>query len=101
VAVESQPAMVAEPRESEISLLHRAQQAVTRAPSEALALSELHAQEFPDGVFVQEREVIAIDSLLRLGRVAEAEARARAFSAHYPGSAHARRVQILLDEHAH
>lgn len=100
-AMVTEPPTVGEARESEISLLHRAQQAVPRNPSEALALSELHAQQFPNGVFVQEREVIAIDSMLRLGRVAEARTRARAFNDRYPGSAHARRVQALLDEHAH
>lgn len=99
-AAESPITAAVDARESEISLLRRAQQAVTRYPSEALAFSALHAQRFPNGVFVQEREVIAIDSLLRLGRIPEARARARAFNESYPTSAHARRIQALLDEHS-
>ncbi|MET0791750.1 MAG: hypothetical protein ABW061_09540 [Polyangiaceae bacterium] len=97
---QTEPPTVGEPRESEISLLHRAQRAVAQSASEALALCELHARQFPNGVFVQEREVIAIDSLLRLERIGEAQARARAFNDRYPGSAHARRIQALLDAHA-
>jgi len=87
--------------DSELSLLQRAQQAISHDPSQALALCTQHAQRFANGVFVQEREVLAIDALLRLGRVAEAQARAHAFDDHYPGSAHTRRIQALLNERAH
>jgi len=93
-ALES-PAM-AEPRTTELSLLERAQQAVTRDPSAALLLCEQHAAAFPNGSFTQEREVIAIDALLRLGRIAQAQARADGFLSHYSDSAHAQRVRALL-----
>ncbi|MET0792442.1 MAG: hypothetical protein ABW061_13055, partial [Polyangiaceae bacterium] len=62
----------------------------------ALVLAAEHAREFPAGVLTQEREVIAIDALLRLGRRSEAEARAASFHRQFPASAHGRRVDVLL-----
>lgn len=83
--------------ETELSLLKRAQANATTAPSEALALTKLHANRFPSGALSQEREVIAIDALVRLGRVAEAAQRAERFQANYPGSAHARRLSAQFE----
>ncbi|WP_224247868.1 hypothetical protein [Hyalangium gracile] len=62
----------------------------------ALSRAESHAARFPSGALSQEREVIAIDALVRLGRRAEAEARAEAFRARYPTSTHQVRIQGLL-----
>lgn len=84
------------PSVDELSILHRAQGALRRNPAEALALGARHEREFPGGALAQEREVIAIDALLRMGRSAEATARAQRFAARYPGSAHAQRVEQLL-----
>ncbi len=89
-------AVALEPQESELSLLRRAQQVVSTNPSRALALSALHGRAFPGGLLAQEREVLAIDALTRLGRLQEAQARARAFGERYPGSAHAPRLRALL-----
>jgi hypothetical protein len=86
------------PSEDELSVLRRAQESLAANPAQALALSGRHEREFTDGALAQEREVIAIDALLRLGRDAEAAARARRFEAAHPGSAHARRVQQLLND---
>jgi len=61
------------------------------------ALDE-HRARFPDGTFVQEREVLAIEALVRLGRGAEAKARADAFAHAFPTSAHRRRIAVLLGE---
>jgi hypothetical protein len=88
----------ATPSEGELSLLRRAQEASRNNPTEALALTALHAQEYPSGLLAQEREVIAIDSLVRLRRLAPARARAAAFSERYPGSAHRRRIELLLTD---
>jgi hypothetical protein len=62
----------------------------------ALDLCNEHARKFPNGGFAQEREVIAIESLVKLGRRDEAEARARRFASRYPGSAQQRRVDAIL-----
>lgn len=91
--VSSEPPL---PSVDELSVLHQAQAALRRNPAEALALSARHAREFPGGALAQEREVIAIDALLRLGRIDEGTARAQRFTARYPGSAHAQRVDQLL-----
>jgi hypothetical protein len=93
VEVPSEPPL---PSVDELSVLHQAQAALRRNPAEALALSARHAREFPGGALAQEREVIAIDALLRLGRRDEATSRAQRFAARYPGSAHAQRVAQLL-----
>jgi hypothetical protein len=83
--------------ESELSLLKRAREA---DPTQALALTAEHARRFPTGALEQEREMIAIDALLRLGRRDVAEQRAKRFQAQYPGSAHARRLSALFDSSA-
>ncbi len=82
--------------EAELSLLQRAQKAVATHPSESLALTAEHARDYPRGLFVQEREVIAIDALLGLRQTTRAEERARSFLAAYPRSPHAPRVRALL-----
>jgi hypothetical protein len=81
--------------ESEISLLKRARAVADAA--QALALTSQHAKLYPGGALEQEREVIAIDALLRLGRRDEAAQRAKRFQERYPGSAHARRMGTLAE----
>lgn len=81
---------------SEIALLNRAQRALATDPRNALSLTERHAQQFPRGVLAQEREFIAIEALLSLGRSREAASRATRFRADFPGSAHLRRLDMLL-----
>ncbi|AKV04772.1 hypothetical protein AKJ09_11435 [Labilithrix luteola] len=82
--------------ESESSLLNRAHAAVTSNPQHALALTSEHARRFANGMLVQEREVIAIEALARLGRVDEARARAATFYSNYPNSAYRRRVDAAF-----
>ncbi|HMJ14286.1 MAG TPA: hypothetical protein VK524_22880 [Polyangiaceae bacterium] len=77
----------------EAALLRRAQAVLKSNPSRALALTQEHRRRFPKGALVQEREVIAIDALARLGRGGEASTRARNFDEQYPGSAHHRRIE--------
>jgi hypothetical protein len=81
---------------SEIELLSRARRALAHNPAKALALAERHRRSFSDGSLAQEREVIAIDALMRLERRAKAERRAARFHARYPSSAHQRRVDSLV-----
>jgi hypothetical protein len=78
---------------SEPALLEQARRVLASAPAAALALTNEHAQRFPRGLLVQEREVIAIEALRRLYRTAEADRRAAAFSKAFPGSAHLRMVE--------
>lgn len=77
----------------ESTLLRQAQAQLKSNPARALALTQEHRRRFPKGVLAQEREVIAIDALARLGQGSEAQKRARDFDERYPGSAHQRRVE--------
>jgi hypothetical protein len=72
---------------SELTMLARARRALLNEPARALELAEEHAQTYPRGTFDEEREVLAIEALLKLGRRAEADARERAFEARFPRSA--------------
>ncbi len=89
---------VAEGPAVEVRLLERAQDALRSRPAEALALADDHARRFPRGMLVQEREVIAIEALVKAGRVGEAKARAARFKERFPGSSHTRRVDALVGE---
>jgi len=83
---------------AELAILNVAQDALAQAPRRALTLAEDHAEKFPEGVFAQEREVIAIGALLKLQRSDDATSRGRAFLAAFPTSTHAPRVQQMLGE---
>lgn len=83
--------------EAELGLLRQARAALDSDPGRALSLCADHARMFARGALGQEREVIAIDALLRAGRLAEARERARLFNERFPASAHARRVAALLE----
>jgi hypothetical protein len=91
------PARTVSSPEAELALLDRAQRALERDPATALALSEQHARDYPHGLFAQEREVLAIEALLKLRQRAAAVTRAEDFVKHFADSPHARRVRALLD----
>jgi hypothetical protein len=74
--------------QAEAALLEKARSELVSSPAQALATTQEHAQRFPHGLLTQEREVIAISALRRLGRTAEADARAARFDKRYPNSAH-------------
>jgi hypothetical protein len=82
--------------EAELELISNAQRAVGSQPSRALALAEEHARRFGDGTLAQEREVVAVDALVRLGRTEEARSRADRFRARWPRSASRRRIDVLV-----
>ncbi len=75
---------------AEAALLERARALSTNNPRQALAITREHARRFPHGLLAQEREVIAIEALRKLGREDEAGQRATKFRESYPGSAHQR-----------
>lgn len=82
---------------AELALIERGQRAITSSPSEALSVAAEHGRRFgPDAALAQERELIAIDALQRLGRLERARARADAFHRRWPRSAHGRRVDVIL-----
>jgi hypothetical protein len=84
--------------ESEASFLRRAQSTLHGDPATALQMLQEHPSRFPQGILVQERDVMAIDALARLGRIDEARARASAFAVRYPRSAHESRIASILKE---
>lgn len=84
------PTPPAQPSEAE--LLEQARAALKADPARALQRANEHAARFPRGVLVQEREVMAIQALRKLGRSAEADKRAQAFAKAFPGSAFARKL---------
>jgi hypothetical protein len=77
---------------SETALLEQARAALQSRPAEALELTRRHQARFPHGALAQEREVIAIEALERLGRKAAANSRAAEFERRYRGSVHQPRV---------
>jgi hypothetical protein len=77
----------------EAALLQRAQAALARDPARALGLTQEHQRRFPHGSLAQEREVIAIEALERLGDERAARQRANAFERRYKGSVHHGRVR--------
>ena len=85
-----------DPSPTEGALLLRARQELSSDPSGALALTQEHARRFPSGTLVQEREVLAIEALARLGRSPEARRRFDAFRARFPQSPHVARLSALV-----
>lgn len=84
-------------RHSEAELLERAQAALATRPKDALALTREHQRRFPRGLLVQEREVIAIEALSRLGQRRAADAKAAEFEERYRGSVHQPRLDGDMD----
>jgi len=64
----------------------------------ALARTTQHARAFPSGMLQEERERIAIESLVRLGRTGAARQRAERFRSRFPRSVQLRRIDRLLGE---
>ena len=85
---------------AELALLDAAQHALRDEPEQALARAEEHAARYPHGEFEQEREVLAIEALLRMGHDDAAAQRARRFIARYPESSYRVRVEQQLQRAA-
>ncbi len=73
---------------SEAQLLQQARAALKSDPKRALSLTRMHQRHYPRGVLTQEREVLAIEALKRLGDESAAKERASTFEKAHPGSAH-------------
>jgi len=78
---------------AELALLDAAQRALHALPQRALTYASLHRARYPHGQFEQEREIIAIEALLQLGRAGAAERRAASFVARFSGSGYAERAR--------
>lgn len=87
------PKSAAAPRLGEAELLERARRALAKDPQAALSYTRQHRARFPSGVLRQEREVIAIEALRRLGRAGDAQRKAAEFQKAFPDSAHRRAVE--------
>jgi hypothetical protein len=85
---------------AELALLDRARRVMATNPARALALSEQHRQSYRSGQFAEERELLAIEALVRLHQPEAAERRARAFSRAHPNSVHAHRLEVILQQEA-
>jgi hypothetical protein len=97
-SIPTPPASTNPPAEDELTLLQGAADRVRADPSEALALADEHAARFPSGSLAQEREVIAIEALVRLNRAGQARERAKRFARDFPTSAHRLRIEILVGD---
>ena len=76
------------PKISEAQLLDQARVALRTDPKRALQLADEHRRRFPHGVLAEEREVIAMQALKRLGLNDEARTRAKDFRSRHPESIH-------------
>ncbi|HET6333219.1 MAG TPA: hypothetical protein VFG30_08400 [Polyangiales bacterium] len=80
----------------EARLLRAAKQALPRASQVAAARLDEHRRNFPNGVFVEEREALEVEVLFDRGQVARAERQAAQFRERYPNSNYQRRMDDLL-----
>ena len=81
---------------AEIALLKSARRALASDPLTALGFVEQHLREHPRGVFVEEREALAVEALWRAGDRERADLRLRAMLATYPRSTYRERLTALL-----
>jgi len=69
----------------ERALIETARSAVIRRDGQAaVAATADHLQQFPNGRLAEEREALAVQGLMLVGRVSEAQARAERFKGRYP-----------------
>lgn len=80
----------------EIALIAQAHDRLHASPAEALALCRDHEARFAGGHFAQEREAIAIEALVYVGRRSDAERRFHAFRDRYPSSSHRVHLESLF-----
>ncbi|MDB4976630.1 MAG: hypothetical protein JWN48_4971 [Myxococcaceae bacterium] len=82
---------------SEIELLRSARSALAARPREAYRLAEEHKSLYPEGVFAQERDALAVEALQRAGDLKLARKLAEAFVQRYPSSPHAHRFRETMN----
>jgi hypothetical protein len=77
---------------SEATLLDQARVALKTDPKRALDLANEHRRRYPHGVLSEEREVIAMQAMKRLGMTDAARSRANDFRSKHPESVHSPNV---------
>ena len=82
---------------AEVATLDAARAALGDAPARALRLADEHASRFPSAMLAAERELIAIDALVRLGRRDEARTRAARLRTRQPNGLYESRLSALLE----
>jgi len=86
------------PQTTEAEIIEQARRQLQSNPAQALASTKTHSRLYPNGVLAQEREVIAIEALARLGKSKAAEKRADAFRAAQPNSIHDLHLRSTLGD---
>ncbi len=81
---------------SEGELLLRARAALARNADLCLSLTAEHRRLYPSGSMREERDVLAVEALARLGRMEEARARAAAFERTYRSSPYMERIHRVV-----
>lgn len=80
--------------DDEVGLLQEALGAAS--PADALFAAEQHRKQYPESPLAQEREVIAVEALVKLGQRNAALARIQLFRAKWPTSTHLVRLERLV-----
>jgi hypothetical protein len=83
---------------NEVAILERARRVIEAKPREALRAVGVHEAKYPEGLFREEREALAIEALQRLGLRDKAVSRFDQFIQRYPFSAYRPRLEPLLRE---
>jgi cytoskeletal protein RodZ len=84
---------------AEMAVLRRAGTLVRAGDGRgALAVLDEHAQRFPAGQLLEDREALRVQALCATGDVAAAQTAARAFESAHPKSVHLRRVRSSVAE---
>jgi hypothetical protein len=80
----------------ELGLIRQARDDLSLAPRKALRLMAQHAKQFPNGMFVQEREIVAVEALVNIGDIETARKRASDLIRSFPNTAYKHRIEILI-----
>jgi hypothetical protein len=83
---------------AEAALLEQARRSLASDPTLSLAILDEHARRYPHGALHVEREVLAVDALVRASRRSEAETRAARLRATSPGSLYQARLARILGD---
>ena len=86
---------------AEMRMLNRARTLLGEHPAEAIGVIDDHRRQYPDGVLREEREAFAIEALLALERVEEAERRYYDFLREFPSSEHREHLRRAMQRPPH